>query len=177
MAAVERSPTGSRAAFIDPARLTGFERPIVAVRRRPLPRHGTDHDSKPLLSFPRFCSQHAHFSADKKSIEVVVRPRKGSAALPVLKKSRWLLLEREENLNTEQRFRLRDLLRYNLKTVHANLLLTNQRGGEPTALLRFQLQETPPLPHSIVPLFRTKSPVNPAGEASTGCPSVRRWQF
>jgi transposase len=36
---------------------------------------------------------------------------------PVLKKSRWLLLKREENLKTEQRFRLRDLLRYNLKTV------------------------------------------------------------
>jgi transposase len=42
--------------------------------------------------------------------------------LPVLKKSRWLLLKREENLQTEQRFRLRDLLRYNLKTVRAYLL-------------------------------------------------------
>jgi transposase len=40
----------------------------------------------------------------------------------VLKKSRWLLLKREENLKTEQRFRLRDLLRYNLKTVRAYLL-------------------------------------------------------
>jgi transposase len=37
--------------------------------------------------------------------------------VPVLKKSRWLLLKREENLKTERRFRLRDLLRYNLKTV------------------------------------------------------------
>jgi transposase len=42
--------------------------------------------------------------------------------LPVLKKSRWLLLKREENLADEQRFRLRDLLRYNLKTVRAYLL-------------------------------------------------------
>jgi len=42
--------------------------------------------------------------------------------LPVLKKSRWLLLKREENLKTEQRFRLRDLLRYNLRTVRAYLL-------------------------------------------------------
>jgi transposase len=42
--------------------------------------------------------------------------------LPVLKKSRWLLLKREENLAEEQRFRLRDLLRYNLKTVRAYLL-------------------------------------------------------
>jgi len=41
---------------------------------------------------------------------------------PLLKKSRWLLLKREENLKTEQRFRLRDLLRYNLKTVRAYLL-------------------------------------------------------
>ena len=39
--------------------------------------------------------------------------------VPVLKKSRWLLLKREENLKTEQRFRLRDLLCYNLKTVRA----------------------------------------------------------
>src|SRR5437867_4843401 len=42
--------------------------------------------------------------------------------VPVLKKSRWLLLKREENLKTEQRFRLRDLLRYNLKTVRGYLL-------------------------------------------------------
>jgi transposase len=35
--------------------------------------------------------------------------------VPVLKKSRWLLLKREENLRTEQRFRLRDLLRCNLR--------------------------------------------------------------
>ena len=42
--------------------------------------------------------------------------------VPVLKKSRWLLLKREENLKTEQRSPLRDLLRYNLKTVRAYLL-------------------------------------------------------
>ncbi|HEY3441241.1 MAG TPA: ISL3 family transposase [Paludibaculum sp.] len=36
--------------------------------------------------------------------------------VPVLKKSRRLLLKREENLKTEQRFRLRGLLSYNLKT-------------------------------------------------------------
>jgi transposase len=41
---------------------------------------------------------------------------------PVLKKSRWLLLRRSENLGAEQHFRLRDLLRYNLKTVRAYLL-------------------------------------------------------
>jgi transposase len=42
--------------------------------------------------------------------------------VPLLTKSRWLLLKREENLKPEQRFRLRDLLRYNLKTVRAYLL-------------------------------------------------------
>ena len=41
---------------------------------------------------------------------------------PVLKKSRWLLLRRSQNLGAEQHFRLRDLLRYNLKTVRAYLL-------------------------------------------------------
>jgi transposase len=41
---------------------------------------------------------------------------------PVLKKSRWLLLKREQNLASDQRFRLRDILRYNLKTVRAYLL-------------------------------------------------------
>ena len=69
-----------RAAFIDPARLTGLERFMVEIRH-PLPRHGTDHDSKPLPSFPRFCLPAGHFSAEKKSIEVAVRPRKVSAAV------------------------------------------------------------------------------------------------
>jgi transposase len=41
---------------------------------------------------------------------------------PVLKKSRWCLLKRKTNLTERQRFRLRDLLRYNLRTVRAYLL-------------------------------------------------------
>ena len=41
---------------------------------------------------------------------------------PLLKKSRWCVLKRKENLTTPQKFRLRDLLRYNLKTVRAYLL-------------------------------------------------------
>jgi len=41
-----------------------------------------------------------------------IAPHSGEGGVPVLKKSRWLLLKREENLKTEQRFRLRDLLRY-----------------------------------------------------------------
>ena len=41
---------------------------------------------------------------------------------PVLKKTRWCLLKRKGNLTGKQRFRLRDLLRFNLKTVRAYLL-------------------------------------------------------
>lgn len=41
---------------------------------------------------------------------------------PVLKKSRWCLLKRKENLTDLQRVRLRDLLHYNLKSVRAYLL-------------------------------------------------------
>src|ERR1700726_509684 len=50
------------------------------------------------------------------------RRMKREGRVPVLKKSRWLLLRREQNLKDEQRFRLRDLLRYNLKIVRAYLL-------------------------------------------------------
>jgi acido-empty-quinoprotein group A len=56
-----------------------------------------------------------------KGVNVKGQPIPDPAA-PVLKKSRWLLLKRDENLKTEQRFRLRDLLRYNLKTVRVYLL-------------------------------------------------------
>ena len=41
---------------------------------------------------------------------------------PLLKKSRWCVLKRKENLTPQQQFRLRDLLRYNLQTVRAYLL-------------------------------------------------------
>jgi len=41
---------------------------------------------------------------------------------PVLKKTRWCVLKRKANLTTTQRFRLRELLRYNLRTVRAYLL-------------------------------------------------------
>jgi transposase len=41
---------------------------------------------------------------------------------PLLKKSRWCVLKRRENLTSQQKIRLRDLLRYNLQTVRAYLL-------------------------------------------------------
>ncbi len=41
---------------------------------------------------------------------------------PLLKKSRWCILKRKENLTAKQQHRLRDLLRYNLQTVRAYLL-------------------------------------------------------
>ncbi len=40
----------------------------------------------------------------------------------LLKKSRWCVLKRKENLTAKQHHRLRDLLRYNLQTVSAFLL-------------------------------------------------------
>jgi len=40
---------------------------------------------------------------------------------PVLKKSRWCLLKRRENLTDYQRVKLRDVLRYNLQSVRAYL--------------------------------------------------------
>lgn len=41
---------------------------------------------------------------------------------PLLHKSRWCILKRKTNLTSQQKFRLRDLLRYNLQTVRAYLL-------------------------------------------------------
>jgi len=41
---------------------------------------------------------------------------------PVLNRTRWCVLKRKSNLTGKQRFRLRELLRYNLKTVRAYLL-------------------------------------------------------
>jgi transposase len=41
---------------------------------------------------------------------------------PILAKSRWCVLKRQENLTGQQRIRLRDLLKYNLQTVRAYLL-------------------------------------------------------
>jgi transposase len=41
---------------------------------------------------------------------------------PLLKKSRWCLLKRPENLTKNQKVKLRDLLRYNLQSVRAYLL-------------------------------------------------------
>ena len=41
---------------------------------------------------------------------------------PVLKKTRWCVLKRKENLTGNQRIRLRDILKYNQQTVRAYLL-------------------------------------------------------
>ena len=41
---------------------------------------------------------------------------------PLLKRSRWCLLKRPENLTDLQRIKLRDLVRYNLQSVRAYLL-------------------------------------------------------
>jgi hypothetical protein len=58
---------------------------------------------------------------------------------PILKKSRWLLLKREENLKADQRFRLRDPLRYDLKTVRAYLLMRRTRPRQRLILIKISL--------------------------------------
>src|SRR5450631_2943204 len=50
------------------------------------------------------------------------RRMKQSGYQPVLRKTRWCILKRKQNLTGRQKFRLRDLLQYNLKTVRAYLL-------------------------------------------------------
>ena len=47
---------------------------------------------------------------------------------PVLKKSRWCLLKRKENLTEKQEAKLKDLLQYNLKSVRAYLLKEDFHG-------------------------------------------------
>lgn len=50
------------------------------------------------------------------------RRMKADGHEPLLKKARWCLLKRPENLTRTQRRKLRDLVQYNLKTVRAYLL-------------------------------------------------------
>jgi hypothetical protein len=53
---------------------------------------------------------------------------------PVLKQTRWCVLKRKANLTGLQHFRLRDLLRHNLKTVRAYDRVPGSgvaRGGSP----------------------------------------------
>lgn len=59
---------------------------------------------------------------DEVRAEEARRMQREGRAPVVLRNSRWLLLKRSENLRDEQHFRLRDLLRHNLKTVRAYLL-------------------------------------------------------
>tara|TARA_B100001996_G_scaffold149523_1_gene113780 strand:+ start:506 stop:1021 length:516 start_codon:yes stop_codon:yes gene_type:complete len=47
---------------------------------------------------------------------------------PVLKKSRWCLLKRKANLTDNQQAKLKDLLRYNLRSVRAYLLKEDFQG-------------------------------------------------
>ena len=47
------------------------------------------------------------------------RRMKGDGYEPVLTKSRWCLLKRPENLTSNQKVKLKDLVRYNLQSVRA----------------------------------------------------------
>lgn len=51
-----------------------------------------------------------------------VRSLKQQGRQPLLTKARWVLLKRRENRTAEERHRLRDLVRHNLKAVRATLL-------------------------------------------------------
>ena len=53
----------------------------------------------------------------------------GTGYEPILKKSCWCVLKRKGNLTEHQRFRLRDLLRYNLRTAQITSLFAE--GGFP----------------------------------------------
>jgi transposase len=66
------------------------------------------------------CSDRFHIVDEIRPDEA--RRMRNQGLNPVLRKSRWLLLKRQEKLKDEQRFRLRYILRYNLKTVPAYLL-------------------------------------------------------
>jgi transposase len=56
------------------------------------------------------------------------RQMKADGYEPLLKKSRWCLLKRRENLTENQEAKLSDLLQYNLKTMRAYLLKEDFNG-------------------------------------------------
>ena len=47
---------------------------------------------------------------------------------PLLKKTSWCVLKRKDNLTPQQKFRLRDLLRYNLQIVRAYVKAGEKRS-------------------------------------------------
>jgi transposase len=63
------------------SRLARLERFMVEIRRRRFRAMELITILNRCHRFRGFVYQHAHFSADKKSIEVAVRPRQGSAAV------------------------------------------------------------------------------------------------
>ena len=78
-----------------------------------------EHCSEALHILDRFhIVANMNKAPDNVRAEEISRMRREGRA-PILRKSRWLLLRRGENLGADQHFRLRDLLRYKLKTVRA----------------------------------------------------------
>ena len=89
---------------------------------------------------------------------------------PVLKKTRWCVLKRKANLTSTQRFRLRDLLRYNLKTVRAYLLkegLPATLGVRLTGLGRQVPRRLVPTGHALAHRADEKDRQDPAGPPRT----------
>ena len=88
---------------------------VKARRSAPPPLRGADGlDAGCAHERPGSCLTRTH-SPDARKLAAEGRA-------PVLKRSRWLLLKRPEKLTGEQRGRLAELVRRNLRTVRAYLL-------------------------------------------------------
>jgi transposase len=72
-------------------------------------------------------AQHLSKAIDKVRAEET-RQLAANGYEPVLKHSRWCLLKRPENLSEKQETKLRDLLKYNLRSVRAYLLKEDLQG-------------------------------------------------
>jgi transposase len=105
------------------------------------------------------CSETLHI-LDR--FHIVAKMSKGRT--PLLKKSRWLLLKREENLKEEQRFRLRDLLRYNLKTFSRR---PSNNSGSTTPRLGRQIPRRVVPPNHAFP-HRAHEEVRPLASPGSG---------
>jgi transposase len=107
------------------------------------------------------CSQALHIldrfhivAKMNKALDDVRAAESRKMAPPLLKKSRLCVLKRKENLTSQQKFRLRDLLRYNLHTVRAYLLKGDFEQfweyNSPTCagmFLDFSCRQTDAIPH------------------------------
>jgi transposase len=109
--------------------------------------------SSPFEGHPRKCTEALHIldrfhivAKMNKALDEVradeTRRMRLQGLDPILRKSRWLLLRREENLKDEQRFRLRDILRYNLKIEPMKKIARSLREHRELILNYFRAKKT-----------------------------------